>query len=82
MCVNQGCDIRGEGLPVHHELSFTDLLADPEARGAVAEAAASTGVRDGAARLAALIRSVAAEARSGAAPDDRGADQSADQEVK
>ena len=63
-------------------VSFTDLLADPEARGAVAEAAASTGVRDGAARLAALIRSVAAEARSGAAPDDRGADQSADQEVK
>ena len=57
-------------------VSFTDLLADPEARVAAAEAAASTGVRDAAARLAALIRSVAAEPAAGAgsvaAPDAEG----------
>ena len=73
-------------------VSFTDLLADPEARVAAAEAAASTGVRDAAARLAALIRSVAAEPTAGAgsvaAPDAEGlespesAGDPADQEVK
>ena len=76
-------------------VSFTDLLADPEARVAAAEAAASTGVRDAAARLAALIRSVAAEPAAGAgsvaAPDAEGlenpensesAGDPADQEVK
>ena len=69
-------------------VSFTDLLADPEARVAAAEAAASTGVRDAAARLAALIRSVAAEPTAGAgsvaAPDAEGLEspESADQEVK
>lgn len=39
---------------------FTALLADPARRRAMSEAAASTGVRDGAARLADLIRTVAA----------------------
>ena len=73
-------------------VSFTDLLADPEARVAAAEAAASTGVRDAAARLAALIRSVAAEPTAGAgsvaAPDAEGPESTesagdpADQEVK
>ena len=73
-------------------MSFTDLLADPEARAAAAEAAASTGVRDAAARLAALIRSVAAEPTAGAgsvaAPDAEGLESTesagdpADQEVK
>lgn len=73
-------------------VSFTDLLADPEARVAAAEAAASTGVRDAAARLAALIRSVAAEPAAGAgsvaAPDAEGPESTesagdpADQEVK
>ena len=73
-------------------VSFTDLLADPEARVAAAEAAASTGVRDAAARLAALIRSVAAEPTAGAgsvaAPDAEGLESTesagdpADQEVK
>ena len=73
-------------------VSFTDLLADPEARVAAAEAAASTGVRDAAARLAALIRAVAAAPTAGAgsvaAPDAEGlespesAGDPADQEVK
>ena len=48
-------------------VSFTDLLADAEAR--AAEAAASTGVRDAAARLAALIRSTAAGPGPDAGPE-------------
>ncbi|MCL3778248.1 UDP-N-acetylglucosamine--N-acetylmuramyl-(pentapeptide) pyrophosphoryl-undecaprenol N-acetylglucosamine transferase [Actinomyces sp. 186855] len=39
---------------------FTTLLADPARHSAMSEAAASTGARDGAARLADLIRTVAA----------------------
>ena len=41
------------------------LVADREALGTMAERAAATGVRDGAARLARLIREVAHEAREG-----------------
>jgi len=40
-------------------LAFTGLLTDPTRRAQAAAAAASTGVRDGAARLAALIRAAA-----------------------
>ncbi|MDU0347885.1 undecaprenyldiphospho-muramoylpentapeptide beta-N-acetylglucosaminyltransferase [Actinomyces sp. MRS3W] len=40
-------------------LAFTDLLTDSARRERVAQAAASTGVRDGAERLAQLIREVA-----------------------
>ncbi len=50
-------------------VSFTDLLADAEARTRAAEAAASTGVRDAAARLAALIRSTAAGPGPDAGPE-------------
>ena len=50
-------------------VSFTDLLADAEARPRAAEAAASTGVRDAAARLAALIRSTAAGPGPDAGPE-------------
>ena len=50
-------------------VSFTDLLADAEARTRAAEAAASTGVRDAAARLAALIRSTAAGPGADAGPE-------------
>lgn len=49
-------------LDVDDVVSFTDLLADAEARAEASRAAASTGVRDGAARLAALVRDVAADA--------------------
>ena len=42
-------------------LDFTALLTRPDERGAMAAAAASTGVRDGARRLADLIRTVARE---------------------
>lgn len=41
-------------------LAFTDLLTDPVRRAQAAAAAASTGTRDGAARLAALIRATVA----------------------
>ncbi len=50
-------------------VSFTDLLADAGARTRAAEAAASTGVRDAAARLAALIRSTAAGPGPDAGPE-------------
>lgn len=40
-------------------ISFTELVADPERHRAMAACAASTGVRDGAARLAALVRAAA-----------------------
>ena len=52
-------------------VSFTDLLADAEARARASEAAASTGVRDAAARLAALIRSVAAGTETDPGPETR-----------
>lgn len=39
--------------------AFTQVLTDPQAHEAMAQAAASTGVRDGAARLADLVRQVA-----------------------
>ena len=42
-------------------VDFTALLTRPAERGAMAAAAASTGVRDGARRLADLIRTVARE---------------------
>ena len=66
-------------------VSFTDLLADAEARAEAAEAAASTGVRDAAARLAALVRSVAAGPGAGPQPETRpeadSTGESADQEA-
>lgn len=40
-------------------VSFTELVTDPAARAAAAEAAASTGVRDAASRLAELVRACA-----------------------
>lgn len=40
-------------------LGFTELIADPERQRAASRAAASTGVRDAAARLAALVRDAA-----------------------
>ncbi|MDO4243898.1 MAG: UDP-N-acetylglucosamine--N-acetylmuramyl-(pentapeptide) pyrophosphoryl-undecaprenol N-acetylglucosamine transferase [Actinomyces sp.] len=59
--------------------SFIDLLSDPEERDKAARAAASTGVRDAAARLAALVRDVAGDLpadppgpQDGAATDDPG----------
>lgn len=42
-----------------HVLELARVMTDPAARAAMARAAASTGVRDGAARLAGLIRSAA-----------------------
>ena len=67
-------------------VSFTDLLADAEARARASEAAASTGVRDAAARLAALIRSVAAgteaDPESETRPEADSTGESADQEAE
>ncbi|VEG26842.1 UDP-N-acetylglucosamine--N-acetylmuramyl-(pentapeptide) pyrophosphoryl-undecaprenol N-acetylglucosamine transferase [Actinomyces howellii] len=48
-------------LSVADVTSFTELLTDPEERESAARAAASTGVRDAAARLAALVRDVVGE---------------------
>ena len=67
-------------------VSFTDLLADAEARARASEAAASTGVRDAAARLAALIRSVAAGTETdpgpGTGPEADSTEESAEQEAE
>ncbi|RJF43291.1 UDP-N-acetylglucosamine--N-acetylmuramyl-(pentapeptide) pyrophosphoryl-undecaprenol N-acetylglucosamine transferase [Actinomyces sp. 2119] len=43
-------------LTVDDVLDFTAVVTDPRRRGAMAQAAASTGVRDAAARLTALVR--------------------------
>lgn len=66
-----GCVAAGGGLLVADAdlragdvIAFTELLADPERREAASRAAASTGVRDAAARLAALVREVAAHVRA------------------
>lgn len=55
------CDVAG----------FATELADDERRTATARAAASTGVRDGAARLAALVRATAQQAQSAPATEQK-----------
>ncbi|WP_303324775.1 glycosyltransferase, partial [Actinomyces radicidentis] len=50
---------------------FATELADDERRKTTARAAASTGVRDGAARLAALVRATAQQAQGASASEQK-----------